>query len=314
MHIATLGSARVPESSSVRPAARGAALACLVAATLLATGTACSSGSGGGSEALTALRHLPADVHASKQVTYVDEARIRKMSTSDPKRFRSVETPGSALLNQYEAGPWGTSLKASQIGTAVDSSLGGHWDGTFDAAAVTASLKAHGFTPTEQDGKQVWKRSGGAGPSFVIAEDEIRYATDAPVVTPGDPDGGASLADKKEYRQVADCLGDVYRADFNPLSATEPVRLSALGQQADDAGRNTEVLCVVVKDQATADRLAAKLRSVIQKKAPRFDGTKVTVGKGDHPVVRAGVPDSASQRPGRLFVSDLDLWMAVASL
>ena len=163
MHIAAHGSARVPESSSVRPAAGGAALACLVAGTLLATGTACSSGSGGGSEALTALSHLRADVHASKQVTYVDEARIRKMSTSDPKRFRSVETPGSALLNQYEAGPWGTSLKVSQIGTAVDSSLGGHWDGTFDAAAVTASLKAHGFTPTEQDGKQVWKRPGGVG-------------------------------------------------------------------------------------------------------------------------------------------------------
>jgi hypothetical protein len=93
------------------------------------------------------------------------------------------------------------------------------------------------------------------------------------------------------------------------------VRLSVLGQQAAGSpARNTEVLCAVVEDRATADRLAAKLRGVVTAKAPTYDGTRVTVDKGDHPVVRAAVPDGPSQQAGRLLLSDFDLFMAVGSL
>ena len=128
------------------------------------------------------------------------------------------------------------------------------------------------------------------------------------------PKEGASLADKKDYQRAAECLGDVYRADFNPLTSTKPVRLSALGQQAASAAKNTEMLCLVVKDEATANRAAAKLRSVVRAKSPKFDGTKVTIEKGDQPLVRAVVPDTATQRPGRLMLSDVDLWMAIVDL
>ncbi|MET8562660.1 hypothetical protein ABZV75_19415 [Streptomyces flaveolus] len=128
------------------------------------------------------------------------------------------------------------------------------------------------------------------------------------------PDKGASLADIEEYRRAAGCLGGVYRADFNPLTATKPVRLSVLGRHADSAGRNTEVLCVVVKDEATARRLSAELRSVIRAKSPQYDGAKVTVRQGERPLVRTTVPDTSARRPGRPMLTDLDPWLAVTRL
>jgi hypothetical protein len=82
-------------------------------------------------------------------------------------------------------------------------------------------------------------------------------------------------------------------------------------QRAKTTSKNTEILCFLAKDEATADRLAAKLRSVVKAKSPDFDGTKVSVEKGDRPFVRAIVPDSASQPPGRLLRTDLDLWLAM---
>nr|WSX74252.1 hypothetical protein OH826_10450 [Streptomyces sp. NBC_00899]WSX79684.1 hypothetical protein OH826_41060 [Streptomyces sp. NBC_00899] len=288
-------------------------VAAVAAVALLAAVAGCSSGSGGGTESLKALRHM-ADATASKQVTYVDGVQVRKLRGVDAKRFTTIGDPASSVLNTYRAAPWEESLKLSQIDTAVDTSDAGHWDGTFDPAAITATLKKNGYTSGKQDGKEAWKAPDGSGPIFVITKDEIRYATEAKGFSPSDPGHGDSLADTEEYKLVADCMGEVYRADFNPLSTGKPVRLSALGQQADDAGKNTEVLCVAVKDQATADKLAAKLRAVVKDKAPRFAGTEVTVAKGDRPVVRASVPDTSSQRPGRLMVSDVQLWMAIGDM
>ncbi|WP_333767343.1 hypothetical protein [Streptomyces sp. IBSBF 2435] len=297
-------------SVPVRVTAMGAA----TAAALLVAG--CSSGSGGGgSTSLKALGHLRADANASKTVTYLDSARVRKLGAADPKRFSSVGQPGSGLLGGYEPAPWGPSVTAARIDTAVDSNVSGHWDGSFDTAAITASLKKNGYTSLDQDGEQVWKPADGdSGPRFVFSRSEIRYATGSTPFSAVDPGHDDSLAGQQDYRVVADCLGDVYRADFNALTAAKPVRLSALGQQADDAGKNTEVLCVAVKDRATADRLADTLRTVVKDQAPRFAGTAVTVDKGDHPVVRASVPDTSAQRPGRLFLTDMQLWLAVGRM
>lgn len=290
-------------------------MAALLSAALLAAVTGCSSGSGSGSKPLKALRHLRAEGRASTPVTYVDAARVRKLSAADPKRFTNVGQPGGMMLGGYRGGPWGPSLKATQIDTSIDSSVAGHWDGSFDAAAITASLKKAGYTSVKQDGDQVWKPSAGSSaPTFAVSKNEIRYATDAGEFSAVDPRRGAALADTKEYQLATGCLGDPYRVDFNALTTTKPVRLSALGQQADDSGRNTEVLCVVVEDQATADSLAAKFRAVVKDTAPRFAGTTVTVAKGDHPVVRAAVPDTSAQQPGRLFRTETQLWMAVGEL
>lgn len=263
---------------------------------------------------LRGLRALASD-RGTGQVSYLDAATVRRLSKGGNKRFAVIGQPNNALLNAYDAGPWGGHLKADQIDTAVDAKGAGHWEGSFDAAAITAALKANGYVRSHQDGRPTWTRPHSKGVSLEISKDAISYGTSGIAsLSAVHAKEGSSLADIEEYQRASECLGDVYRADFNPLTAAKPVRLSALGQQADSAGKNTEVLCVVVKDEATARRLSAKLRSVVRGKAPRYDGAEVTVEQGEQPLVRATVPDSSDQRPGRLMLSDLDLWMAVVKL
>ncbi|MHB9847782.1 hypothetical protein ACSYGO_00900 [Streptomyces krungchingensis] len=295
--------------------ARRSVLGATALAVFLAAGTGCSSDSGhdgSSSRVLDGLGTLAED-NSTNQVTYLDAEKVRELSKGDEKRFAAVGQPGSSLLNAYEPGPWGRHLKVTQIDTAVDTKNAGHWEGSFDAAAITTSLKSNGYKQSGDD--ESWTRPGRTGASFQVSKDEISYSSDGDTpMSAVNPKDGASLADVKEYQRADECLGDVYRADFNPLTTSKPVRLSALGQQAAVAAKNTEVLCLVVKDEATANRAAAELRSVVAAKSSKFDGTKVTVEKGDQPLVRAVVPDTAAQRPGRLMLSDVDLWMAITDL
>ncbi|MFE4212835.1 hypothetical protein [Streptomyces sp. NPDC056844] len=302
----------------MRITARGPAVGATALVTvLLAAVTGCSSSGpsddDGGSKLLTALGAL-ADDSGTKQVTFLDTARVRELSKSDTERFAAVSEPASPLLSPHEPGLLGQQFEVAQIDTAVDTAEAGHWTGSFDAAAVTKSLKSHGYTQTEKDGREVWAQSGGTGASLHVSDDEISYSTrDSDPMAAVDPEDGSSLADDKEFRRASECLGDVYRADFNPSTASsKPVRLAALGQRASSAAKNTEILCFVVKDEAAAKSLEGELLAVVAAESPKFDGTKVTVEKGDQPFVRAVVPDSASQRPGRLIISDLELWMTAA--
>ncbi|WP_405632988.1 hypothetical protein [Streptomyces sp. NBC_01174] len=302
----------------MRITARGPAVGATALVTvLLAAVTGCSSSgpSDGddGSELLTALGAL-ADDSGTKQVTFLDTARVRELSKGDAERFASVSEPASPLLSPHEPGLLGPQFEVAQIDTAVDTAEAGHWTGSFDAAAVTRSLKSNGYAQSEKDGRGVWAHPGGTGASLHVSDDEISYSTrDSDPMAAVDPEDGSSLADDKEFRRASECLGDVYRADFNPSTASsEPVRLAALGQRASSASKNTEILCFVAKDDAAAKSLEGELLDVVGAKSPKFDGTKVTVEKGDQPFVRAVVPDSASQRPGRLIISDLELWMTAA--
>ncbi|MGW0788604.1 hypothetical protein ACWD04_10185 [Streptomyces sp. NPDC002911] len=301
----------------MRIPARGSAVgATAIATVLLAAVTGCSSGSDGGdggSELLTGLGTLAGDT-STKQVSYLDVAHVRKLSKGDPKRFTSISEPSSPLLGTHQPSLLGQQFRVAQINTAVDTSEAGHWEGSFDASAITKSLKSNGYTRDDRDGQEVWTHPGDAGATLQISGDEISYSTrNSDPMSAVDPKDGASLADDKEFRRAAECLGDVYRADFNPLSSPNPVRLAALGQRASTAAKNTEVLCFVVEDDAAAQDLEAKLQSVVRDESPAFDGTKVTVEKGEQPMVRAVVPDTATQRPGRLIRTDVELWMASAS-
>ncbi|MEU0914534.1 hypothetical protein [Streptomyces althioticus] len=286
---------------------------------LLAAATGCSSGSGDGggdgedgSPLLAALGALSEDAGA-KPVTYLDAARVRELSKDDAKRFSAVSRTASPLLNSYEPSELGAEFKVSDIKTAVDTPEAGRWTGTFDEKAITEALKSGDYARSENDGQEVWSRPTGTGASFRVSKDEISYSTQGSgSMAAVDPKNGSSLADHKDFRRAAECLGDVYRADFAPMSSPGAVRLAALGQQAPSATENTEILCFITKDEAAAASLEKELRGVVSAEAPTFDGTKVTVEKGDRPVVRAIVPDSATQRPGRLMVSDLELWMTAA--
>ncbi|WP_454321136.1 hypothetical protein [Streptomyces phaeoluteigriseus] len=206
----------------------------------------------------------------------------------------------------------------NQVDVSVDGGSAGRWSGSFDVKAITAELESNGYEQTGDD--ETWTNSGEKGLSLRFSKQEIFYTVKGDTsMAAVNPKSGASLGDKKEYQAVAECLGDVYRADFSALTSDEPIQLSALGQQAEtgataaSAAKNTEILCLIAKDEATADRAAANLRSVVAEESPTFDGTEVTVEKGDQPVVRAAVPDTGAQRPGRLLLLDLDLWMAIAS-
>lgn len=301
---------------------RGSTLGAVALSTvLLAAVGGCSSdsdksGAGASGSALLGGLGALADEKSAKEVTYLDSAEVRKVSKGDSERFAFVSQPGGGLLNSYEAAPWGEHLKLTQIDNSVDTPETGHWEGSFDAKAITGALKSNGYERSGRDGGDVWTDSGKSGMAFRVTEDEISYSATkgSDPLSAVTPKEGSSLADNKDYRRAAECLGDVYRADFSPRVSSDSAPLAALGQRATSAAKNTEVLCFVVKDDKTAERLEAKLRSVVSDKSPKFDGTKVTVEKGDQPFVRALVPDTAAQRPGRLIVSDVELWMAVADL
>lgn len=288
-----------------------AVIALLVSTT--AAGCSADSGRQGGddSEVLRGLTTLSSEYSKGKAVTYLDMARVRQLEKTGGKRYSSVATPATSLLTGFDQGPWQEQLKPSQIDTAVDLGSAGHWKGRFDSAAITRALKSNGYVQKEEDGRRYW-RTEDSPLALQVSDHEISYAaqrTDPMSVV--HPEEGAALADKEEYRRAAECLGDVYRADFLPLTSAKPTRLSVLGQQAASAAKNTEILCAVVKDEATAERVAARLRSVVREKAPEYDGTKITVETGERPCVRAVIPDKPSQRPGRLLFEDVDLWLAV---
>jgi hypothetical protein len=311
MHIGPDRSAAPSVSAFARGSAPALAAALLVASVAV---SGCSSGSGGGSATQEALRHLPKSA-ASDQVSYVDQERVRKLSASDEKRYLNVGASPSRLLNTFGTPPWGDALKTGQIASEIDAGVLGAWKGDFDADAVVAKLKAAGYKAVKKDGKDVLAYEG-TGDShtgaltILVTDDELRYSGNAKTFTAADPDKDDSLAGSEQYRRAADCLGDVYRADFNALRTKDAVQLTVLGQ-VDDGGRNTEVMCVVTKDQDTADDVAGRLRAAAAKKSKLYGGSKVTVSKGDLPYVRVEVPDSAEQRPGRLIVSNIDLWLAL---
>ncbi|WP_299531768.1 hypothetical protein [uncultured Streptomyces sp.] len=309
-------------TTSRRPALVHAALVSV----LLAAIAGCSSGDdandgGDGGGAASAASGLVGGLAAlaedggTRQVTYLDAEKVRKLSGSDPGRFSFVARPGGGLLSGHQDVPWAKYLAPDRIDTAVDTPEAGRWTGSFDATALSAALKSAGYSRSEEDGAEVWTHSGGSGVNFRVSADAVAYsATGDASLAAVSPEKGASLADDEEFRRAADCLGDVYRADFNPLDPAGPGRLAALGQRAASAAAHTEVLCFVVQDDDAAQRLATRLRSVVDEEAPAFDGTKVTVDGGQLPVVRAIVPDTAEQRPGRLINSDTELWTSVGRL
>ncbi|MEU8948645.1 hypothetical protein [Streptomyces sp. NPDC048489] len=265
----------------------------------------------GGSKVLQELGNVATSARKN-MVNYVDAAEARRLSRGASDRFAFVRGPASSLLSSYSPPPWGHSLAAQQIDTAVDFQGAGHWEGTFDQSAVATSLKSHGYTKTRKHGRDVWTSSQHPYQAYEIAKDTVSYSTRSGIdLSALHPEKGHTLADIREYRRAAECVGDAYRVDFSAMHSSGPVRLSALGQRATVPEKNTEAMCFVIKDATTAEKTAARLRVIVSKEAPTYDGTKVTVDtSGDLALVRAIVPDTTKQMPGRLNLTDMALWAA----
>jgi hypothetical protein len=217
--------------------------AAALAVTLLGAVTSCSSGTDGSrdsdSKLLQGLDALAED-SGTEQVTYLNVAKARQLSKGDAKRFAAIGLPGSSLVDSPMPAPWGRHLDVSQIDIAVDTPKAGHWEGSFHAAAIAKALKLNGYRQREEDGNRVWKHPDTSEATFEISQDEISYsALDANPMSAFSPKEGASLADNEDYQRAAECLGDVYRADFGPFVSAKPVRLSVLGQQAASASKRS---------------------------------------------------------------------------
>ena len=120
------------------------AFACLLSA--LTTG--CSSGSGGDdspSALMDAVGHISTAGTKGGQVSYLDAARVRSLEKGDSRRFRAVGQAGSPLMTDYRFNAHAYGLDPAMIDTDVTNGYAGHWQGSFDADRVTATLEAGGF-------------------------------------------------------------------------------------------------------------------------------------------------------------------------
>ncbi|MBI0300117.1 hypothetical protein JBE04_38085 [Streptomyces sp. PRKS01-29] len=289
----------------------GIAFACLLSA--LTTG--CSSGSGGDdspSALMDAVGHVSIAGATGAQVSYLDAARVRSLEKGDSQRFRAVGQAGSPLMTGYRFNAHAYGLDPDMIDTDVTNGYAGHWQGSFDADRVTAKLKGGGFARRTWHGETVWTKEG---ITLQVSKDEISFGYAGKGLSAVRPAKGKSLADDPDYRALGDCLGDVYRVDFGAKDPKDAVRLSATGQQAKSAKQTSGVICALTDGKRTAERAAKRLKSVIEQRAPRYDGAKVTVLTGDSPGVKVTVPDRpGDKRAGRLLISDVDLQLALSRL
>ncbi|MFF4478086.1 hypothetical protein ACFY1A_13885 [Streptomyces sp. NPDC001520] len=289
----------------------GIALACLLSA--LTTG--CSSGPGGDdspSPLMAAVGHISVAGATGAQVSYLDADRVRSLEKGDSQRFRTVGQAGSPLLSGYRFNAHAYELDPAMIDTDVTNGYAGHWDGSFDADGITAKLKTGGFTRSTWHGETIWKKEG---ITLRVAQDEISFGFAGKDLSTVRPAKGKSLADDPDYRALDRCLGDAYRVDFGGKNAKGAVRLSATGQLAKSATETSGVICALTDGKRTAERAADRLKSVIEQRAPRFDGAKVTVLTGDSPGVKVTVPDRpGDKRAGRILTSNIDLQLALSEL
>lgn len=282
---------------------------------LSALTTGCSSGSGGDdspSDLMAAVRHVSIAGATGTQVSYLDAARVRSLQKGGSQRFRTVGQAGSPLMTGYRFNAHAYGLDPAMIDTDVTNGTAGHWQGSFDADRVTAKLKAGGFARHTWHGETVWTKEG---VTLQVAKDEISFGYSGKDLSAVRPANGKSVADDPDYRALGDCLGDVYRADFGGKNAKDAMRLSATGQLAKSATETSGVICALTDGKRTAERAADRLKSVVDRRAPLYDGAKVTVLTGDSPGVKVTVPDRAGdKRAGRLLTSNVDLQLALSDL
>ncbi|MDT0270796.1 hypothetical protein RM844_31460 [Streptomyces sp. DSM 44915] len=309
-----------PEATGRRARRRHAGAA---VATLLAVlgGTGCTlqarEGEGPGAELLAALDEARYETPPPTGLTYVDAARANELRAEDEDRFAFVARLGTPLLNlrDFPAERYGLDPEHAEATVTVDFSAPyGYWDGTFEVAEITGNLAADGFTERETEAGQVWVHHG-RGLGLMVEEHRVRWGDEQldPARTEA---SGAPLADRDPYRDLAACLGEVYRADFVEAVEGSAVPFYAIGHRAAAVDDTSTVLCAVTADEDTAADAQERLRAEVTAGQARYAGAEVAAldGPGGSPGVAVTVPDRPEQRPGRLLDGDTDLTDALRAL
>ncbi|MGW0531800.1 hypothetical protein [Streptomyces sp. NPDC003032] len=257
----------------------------------LSVGTAgCSlpGGDGDGGEGTgleRALDAVPASA-ADQAVTYRDVRTVRRLLAKEPSLYRGLEGFGilEVLQRDYTGGniraDWGFDEKDVRASVLVgQSSL---LTGEFDTEAVGRAMRKQGYKAADTEGGTRFKKGGEAGTYEVSGSARVANRSD---VRLGLSAPGTSLRDDKAYAAVADCLGDVYEATFYSKRQDADAVLFAIGGRlGKDGTSSSETLCARTASKKAAETTAAALR---EKTAPgeRYAGSKVTVGKGETPLV-----------------------------
>lgn len=295
-----------------------AALAVLtVLAVLGSAGCTVTERGGPGAALLDALDEVRYESPPPTGLTYVDAARANELRAEDPERFAFVRGLGTPLLNLRDlpAERYGLDPARARTTVTVDFAAPfGHWDGSFDAAEITEALAADGFTERETDAGPVWVNHD-RGLGLMVEDERVRWGDEQldPARTEA---SGELLAEQDAYRDLAACLGKVYRADFVQAVEGAPVPVYAVGHRAEAADETSTVLCAVTEDEATAEAALERLREEVEEAETRYAGAEVAAleSEGGSPGVRVTVPDRPEQRPGRLLAGDTDLTDALRAL
>ncbi|SOD64448.1 hypothetical protein SAMN06297387_11714 [Streptomyces zhaozhouensis] len=292
------------------------AVACAVAV-VGAAGCTLTERAGPGGDVLNALDEVRYESPPPTGLTYVDATRANELRTEDADRFAFVAGLGTPLLNLRDLPAERYGLVPEDAETTVTVDFGapfGHWDGAFDAAAIVGELEADGFTERETDAGTVWINHD-RGLGLMVEEDRIRWG-DEQLDPARTESSGEPLAARDTYRDLAACLGDVYRADFVQASEGAAVPVYAVGHRAEAADETSTVLCAVTEDDATEEAALERLREEVERATTRYAGAEVSAldGEGGSAGVRVTVPDRPEQRPGRLLAGDTDLTDALREL
>ncbi|GAA3853552.1 hypothetical protein GCM10022227_08780 [Streptomyces sedi] len=303
-------------ASGPRPGRRAATALTLALALVGTAGCTLTERAGPGGDVLAALEEVRYESPPPTGLTYVDATRANELRTEDAERFAFVAGLGTPLLNLRDLPAERYGLVPGDAETTVTVDFGapfGHWDGSFDAAAIVDDLAADGFTERETDAGTVWI-SHDRGLGLMVTDDRIHWG-DEQLNPARTESSGEPLAARDAYRDLADCLGDVYRADFVQAREGAAVPVHAVGHRAEAADETSTVLCAVTEDEATADAALERLREEVERATTRYAGAEVSaLDAGGSVGVRVTVPDRPEQRPGRLLAGDTDLTDALREL
>ncbi|MEV7196724.1 hypothetical protein AB0N81_33725 [Streptomyces sp. NPDC093510] len=231
-----------------------------------------------------ALAAVPAAA-ADQGVMYRDVRTARRLVAENPSLYRGLD--GFGILEVAQIGYTGGSVRADwgfdvkDVRTSVTVGNSSLLTGKFDTDAVDRAMKKQGYRATPTDDGTRYKKGGDAGTYEISGSARAAKRSDIALGLAA-PD--ESLRDDEAYEAIADCLGDVYEASYYAKREDADVELFAIGGRLGKNGSSSETLCARTASKEAADATAAKLREKTAR-GQRYEGSKVTVGKGATPIV-----------------------------